>query len=78
LVAYAVRHRSRWALLRFVVDLATGSWQNDPELDTVAGIALTVQSHRKRLAVMLDGELVRMRTPLVFHIRPRTLTVLAP
>ncbi|GIL39553.1 diacylglycerol/lipid kinase family protein [Roseiterribacter gracilis] len=78
LVAYTARHRSRWALLRFVIDLATGRWAGDPELDIVSGTALTVQTHRKRLAVMLDGELVRMRTPLEFRVRPRALHVLAP
>jgi diacylglycerol kinase family enzyme len=78
LVAYAVRHRSRWALLRFILDLATGRWHEDPELDIVPGTQLTVQSPRKRLAVMFDGELVRMHTPLVFRVRPRALTVLAP
>jgi diacylglycerol kinase family enzyme len=78
LVAYAVRHRSRWALLRFIFGLVAGHWHKDPELDIVPGTQLTVQSRRKRLAVMFDGELVRMHTPLVFRVRPRALTVLAP
>jgi diacylglycerol kinase family enzyme len=78
LVVYVVRHHSRWALLRFVLDLLTGQWHRDPELDIVPSSALRVQARRKRVALMLDGELIRIRTPLVFRVRPHALTVLVP
>jgi diacylglycerol kinase family enzyme len=78
LAVYAVRHRSRWGLLRFVVDLALGRWHLDPALQATTATEVRIASRRRRLAVMLDGERVRLPTPLLFRIRPRALTVLVP
>lgn len=39
---------------------------------------LTVDSHRSRLAVSLDGEVCHLGPPLDFRIRPQALRVVAP
>jgi diacylglycerol kinase family enzyme len=40
--------------------------------------SLTVASKKKRLLVTMDGEVLKLDTPLVFGVRPKGLTILAP
>jgi diacylglycerol kinase family enzyme len=39
---------------------------------------LRVSSHRRHLAVSLDGEVVRAKQPLDYRIRSKALRVIAP
>lgn len=75
---YAGHHRSPWGLLRLVARMGLGTWADDEELDQFTVRSITVHSGRRRLRVANDGEVRRLRTPLVYRIRPGALRVLMP
>ena len=60
------------------LDLLFGTWRDNETIETVKARRATIYSMRSRLWASVDGELVRMRTPLRFAIRPRALSVLVP
>ena len=79
LAVYLANHRTRLGLIGLMIRLALGGWQRDAELESLTVTELTVTSPtRHRLRVAIDGEVVRLTTPLVYRIRPKALTVLAP
>jgi diacylglycerol kinase family enzyme len=39
---------------------------------------ITIDSRKRRLRVLVDGEVVYLRPPLRYRIRPRALRVLVP
>lgn len=55
-----------------------GHWRDDAALSIDTAHTVTIRSRRKRLKVMVDGEVETLRTPLRFTIENQALTVLAP
>ncbi len=55
-----------------------GRWQDDAALTIETAETLVIRSRRKRLKVMLDGEVETMLTPLRFSVEKQGLRVLAP
>ncbi len=55
-----------------------GRWQDDAALTIETAEQVLIRSRRKRLKVMLDGEIEFLPTPLNFRIDKQALTVLAP
>jgi diacylglycerol kinase family enzyme len=49
-----------------------------PELEVVCGREAVVTLRRKRVRVAMDGEVVRLQTPLYFRYRPDALRVIVP
>lgn len=49
-----------------------------PELKRIQTRSMTIDSRKKKLKVLLDGELVRMKPPLEFRVRPGLLRALIP
>lgn len=49
-----------------------------PDLQRIQTRSLTIRSRKKQLKVLLDGELIRMRPPLAFRVRPGLLRALIP
>jgi YegS/Rv2252/BmrU family lipid kinase len=60
------------------IDILAGRWRENPAINTVDAPRITVLSHRSRLWLSVDGELVRAQTPLVFEVLPDALAVLVP
>jgi diacylglycerol kinase family enzyme len=61
--------RLAWRILR-------GTAERSYELDTHRAERLTVAVRRRTVDVALDGEVLRLESPLEYRIRPRTLRVL--
>lgn len=55
-----------------------GRWQDDAALTIETAESLTIRARRKRMKVMLDGEVETLMTPLEFSIEKLKLRVLAP
>ena len=74
-----LRADGRLARLRVVTRLLVGRVSSSPmaEFDEVTSIELSVVG-RSSVDVALDGELVRLSSPLRFECRPRALRVLVP
>ncbi len=75
---YLGHHRSPLSMLRLLFRMTIGTWAEDEELDTLTATTLTVHSNRRRLRVANDGEVRRMKPPLVYRIHPGALKVLVP
>lgn len=58
--------------------IVIGHWQDDAALSIETAEHVLIRSRRKRLKVMLDGEIEFLPTPLDFRIDKQALTVLAP
>jgi len=69
---------SRGAMARALAFALAGRFSRDQHLDTWLAPRVTVSAWRRTLRVALDGELVRLSTPLHFRIRPRVLRVCVP
>jgi diacylglycerol kinase family enzyme len=75
---YVAHHRNAWGMLRLVARMGLGTWAEDDELDSMTATTVTVNSRRRRLRVANDGEVLRLKPPLVYRIRPGGLNVLTP
>lgn len=69
---------SRWGLVRLVAQALVRGDGAARDLDTAEVPALTISSHRARLRVALDGEVVWLELPLRYRSRPGALQVLTP
>ena len=79
LSVFAVARTTRWGLVAFAIRTLTG--RSNPYTDYAAiGTCerLTVTSHRRRINVALDGEVMQLETPLRFSVRPAALHVFIP
>jgi diacylglycerol kinase family enzyme len=79
LSVFAVAKNTRWGLIGFAIRTLRG--RSDPARDFAAiGTCktLTISARRRRIPIALDGEVMRLETPLKFSIKPSALTVFAP
>jgi diacylglycerol kinase family enzyme len=78
LSVYLTRNTGRVGLLRLAFRALLGRLEQDRDFRSVALPGVEIRSRRRSLRVSLDGEVVRMTSPLRYVIRPRALRVLAP
>lgn len=74
----SARSMSRWGLLRMIVRGLLGGLRSSGDIDMTCARELRVGTRRRRVNVALDGEVVRLRAPLHYVIRPAALRVIAP
>lgn len=63
-------------LLRSGLSAIAGSWRENDNVMTRQADRFTLSFHERKIWAAIDGELTRMKTPLVFKILPKFLTVL--
>jgi len=64
-----------WVLIR----ASLGLWRGDDRLEQLSASEVTITTRRKKaLRLSNDGEVVRIRTPLHYRVRPGALRVLVP
>lgn len=78
LSVYLVNAPSRLRLLRLVLRGLLGKLAMEKDFELLDMKSLTVESHKRRLRVAMDGEVLRMQPPLDFQIKPLALRVLGP
>ena len=78
LSVYVLHPRSRAALAWFGLRALFGAVSAGRDFDTLDTDTLTVASSRPELEVALDGDVLRVPTPLRFRILPRALRVRVP
>lgn len=74
---YVARTGRRTAFLRVAVRWLAGRGR-DEDVAELSAREVSVESRRRALDVAADGEVVRLRPPLRYVIRPGALAVLAP
>ena len=74
----AVATNSRWTLIKAVVLALIGRIDAEPAVVTLDVPWARIETMRRNVNVALDGEVVRLRSPLLYSIRPAALKVLVP
>lgn len=75
---YVMRSCSRWKLLRFFVNFVFHQFRREDAFEVFKVSALSIRTKRDRIGVGVDGEIVKMQTPLEYKSLPRALHVIAP
>ena len=75
---YVMRKCSRWSLFRYFVSFILGRFSQEDAFDVYKVKEITIESRRDTIRVGIDGEIVKMRTPLQYCSRPCALRVIAP
>ncbi len=78
LAAYISTTKTATAHLRLIGRLLFGHWLKDPDLAELTGARIKLWSRHKRALVSIDGEVDKMRTPLVFTLKPKHVKLLIP
>lgn len=78
LSVYMARCSEHFCLLRFALRAVLGSLDQSKNFESEVVQHLEISARRKSLRVALDGEIVRMKPPLRYRIRPRDLVVVLP
>jgi YegS/Rv2252/BmrU family lipid kinase len=78
LTLYVLRHFSVRDVIRLTVGMLLGHWKHDEALKVESVQGVTIDTRQDLIKVMFDGEVRTMRTPLVFTIRPKALSVIVP
>jgi diacylglycerol kinase family enzyme len=68
----------RWGLLRLGVRALAGRLGQAQDFDALCAKEIWIETHRKRLHVAIDGEVMIMSTPLHYRVRPGALRVIVP
>jgi len=75
---YLTQDAGRMGLLRLFLRALLGRLEQDRDFHSVMVPEVEIRTRRRSLRVSLDGEVVRMASPIRYVIRPRALLVLAP
>lgn len=78
LTLYALKHLSVLDVVRLSTEMVLGRWRQDEALSIQSVNAVTIDSRKKLVKVMFDGDVEMLATPLEFRILPKTLPVLTP
>jgi len=74
-----VPHRTgRLGLLRLALRALFGRLREAKDFDALCTKSISIETHRKRLHVAIDGEVTSMDTPLQYRVRPGALRVIVP
>ncbi len=79
LSVYAVERRSPLRLAGFAVRTLIGRADFERDFAAVGEVAkLTVEAHAGTIDIAIDGEVMRLQSPLVFEALPQALEVIVP
>lgn len=78
LSVYVTRNAGRTGLVRLAARALMGRLEQDRDFHAFTVRDATIRTRRGSLRVSLDGEVVRLSSPLRYSIRPRALRVLTP
>ncbi len=75
---YVATAPTRLGLLRLAARALVDRVDPGRDVEALEVPSLTIESHRRRLAVAVDGEVIALRPPIRYRVRPGALQVLAP
>lgn len=78
LAVYIPRARGRWRLIWDAICALVGSVRETDGFELLVSNEFTVEAKNPLVRVSIDGEVVRLETPLLFRSRAAALRVLAP
>jgi YegS/Rv2252/BmrU family lipid kinase len=75
---YVATAHTRWGMLKLLFRAAFGKLRQSRDLEAMYAKEVWIDTRHRRLHVAIDGEILRMGTPLHYEIRPKALRVLVP
>jgi diacylglycerol kinase family enzyme len=78
LSVYLTQNAGRMGLVRLFFRALLGRLDQDRDFHSLTLPGVEIRTRRRSLRVSLDGEVVRMASPIRYIVRPRALRVLAP
>ncbi|HKP14107.1 MAG TPA: diacylglycerol kinase family protein [Blastocatellia bacterium] len=78
LSVYTAPVRRRFELFKLFVKAFFGRIQEDNNFDRLCATEVWAETRRRTVRVALDGEVLRLRTPLRYRVRPGALRVIVP
>ncbi len=76
---YISKHRTRLGMAKSVLLWVMGKWKMDREIICLRATEMAIDVNRKRrLAVMMDGEVDKAALPLKVILRPKALRIISP
>jgi diacylglycerol kinase family enzyme len=78
LCLFIAKPRGLLGIVGLMVRTALGRLGRSDDFERWIAKALTIHSRRRRMTMALDGEILRLRTPLRYRTRPAALRVLVP
>lgn len=75
---FTAHKAGRWGLLRIAFSALLHRLKRTQDFETLEAEELLIGSRRKFLSVALDGEVVRIKSPLRYRILPGALRVMVP
>jgi diacylglycerol kinase family enzyme len=75
---YVLRDQSRFALARILLNVLLGRFRGVEEFEVICTPEIAIRAHRRKIRVSLDGEIFRLKSPIVFRSLQRALRVMVP
>ncbi len=76
LTVYLLKHLNAADVFRLLAEMAVGKWHHDKALSVEQVKSVTIRSHKHKVKVMFDGEVLTLNMPLEFSIRPQAISIL--
>lgn len=78
LAAVAITALTRWQLIKLIHQLQWGTFEQAPEVTSFCAETIKIESRVKQMKVAIDGEIVKIKTPLLFKVAHNALQVMVP
>lgn len=78
LAAVAITALTRWQLIKLIHRLQRGTFEQAPEVSAFCAEMIKIHAKVKTMKVAIDGEIVRIKTPLIFKVAHQALHVMVP
>ena len=78
LAVIVLKPTTRFEMARLLVLGALGKLHDETRLEMFGTDSLVVASKRKKIDVVVDGEVIQCQTPLIFRIEHNALRVVVP
>ncbi len=75
---YVLKDQSRLAMPRLILRVLTGSFDGSREFERIRATRVAIETRRRQIGVSLDGEVVRLQSPLEYRTLPKALKVVVP
>lgn len=70
--------QTRWGILNLSLRALTGRLEQARDFESFSLSSCRIETHRRRLHVAVDGEVIQLRPPLEYRVRPAALRVCLP
>ncbi|MGI9088864.1 MAG: diacylglycerol/lipid kinase family protein [Chthoniobacterales bacterium] len=75
---YLARRTGRFGLFRLAFNALLGRLHQAKDFESFTVREATIETHKSKMLVAMDGEVTELRTPLHYRIRTRALRVMRP